>query len=701
MASFDYTPVTRATAKVLDLWNYLAPPNDGNLPRPTGWEQPGFDDSGWATSATPVVNLGQFGGRLIPMGMYYPDRIGIGADRTGTPDTVEALAPWISPPSDQAGFLVRFQFTRPDPPWQLYLLELFFGNRFNASAGQGTQDMADGGFGGDPAGVFHTVCINGNVVRYWWQIDQYLTTGTNLLAFSTSSGVPPLVGGTVNWNDTQAGWETARFVWWQPDTGGQANAWGTITAGLNDKGVLGLGPGQETTTSLVPVQCSSVLPTNILKIVSNGTTTLFLTDDGYVWSCGDNSTGLLGIGSTDTDPHPIPLPLNIPRFASADPNSPSYVAAFPDLVVGGSVVDIAIGFDCAYARTRDGLLFAWGPNAHGTFGNGSTTPYYFAANCIQNYINGALLAYAATAIGCGDNFGAVGIRASGGVPRILTVGQNDMGQLGQGVTGGADTTRFAAATIDTSAMASSAENPYEIQSLSGGDKKLLVALSGYIQFPSSILVDASSWYFGCGPALDGSLDTTNFAAGVGANKIVNIFGFLRRLGGEHANGVQQCGPLSFYTRGTGFALNAASATGDGVLFGGAGDFDGTIVYGTTVTPTTVKSTSSSTTLNAAKLGNGGPSHNPYASGNSQAAACAIGIDGSSPAAVGLLYTWGYGGFGQMGNGSTTTTNTHAISGNGMSGVIDATFANQVAFAVGTGGTPSILGLSRSHAQIIG
>jgi hypothetical protein len=79
--------------------------------------------------------------------------------------------------------------------------------------------------------------------------------------------------------------------------------------------------------------------------------TLALTEDGHVWAWGSNAYGQLGDGSGVDRTTPVELP------------------AFP----GGPVIAVSAGANHSLALTGDGRVWAWGYNALGRLGDGTTT----------------------------------------------------------------------------------------------------------------------------------------------------------------------------------------------------------------------------------------------------------------------------------------------------------------------------------------
>ncbi|MFZ5351273.1 MAG: PKD domain-containing protein [Bacillota bacterium] len=81
--------------------------------------------------------------------------------------------------------------------------------------------------------------------------------------------------------------------------------------------------------------------TDVKKVLTNGSRTLILRDDGTVWATGDNSSGSLGVGGTD------------------------YKYSFTQVQNLSNVVDIYLGYRHCAAKTKDGNFYIWGDNGGG------------------------------------------------------------------------------------------------------------------------------------------------------------------------------------------------------------------------------------------------------------------------------------------------------------------------------------------------
>ena len=112
--------------------------------------------------------------------------------------------------------------------------------------------------------------------------------------------------------------------------------------------------------------------TGVRQIASGGTRDFALLDDGEVMAWGDDRSGDLGVqesGETEKclgETHAItPIPCStIPRTVMASPGTPL-----------AGVERIGVGNESAYAVRAGGEeVLAWGEDARGQLGNGSTTP---------------------------------------------------------------------------------------------------------------------------------------------------------------------------------------------------------------------------------------------------------------------------------------------------------------------------------------
>lgn len=169
---------------------------------------------------------------------------------------------------------------------------------------------------------------------------------------------------------------------------GPTRSWGS-----NEHGQLGAPSSQQRSSSDV------ALPQRVVTVASGAEHTLVVGDDGKIAAFGKNESGQLGIGAAGPDAV-APIPLR-------------------DL---DHVIAVAAGVRHSLALKDDGTVWAWGSNAAGQLGTGSTVDSAIPVRV------GAISD--ATAIAAGD-FHSMALSTSGAV---YAWGDNSQGQLGDGTT---------------------------------------------------------------------------------------------------------------------------------------------------------------------------------------------------------------------------------------------------------------------------
>ncbi|MDR2017583.1 MAG: hypothetical protein LBQ00_01675 [Syntrophobacterales bacterium] len=183
-------------------------------------------------------------------------------------------------------------------------------------------------------------------------------------------------------------------------------AWGDNTYGqLGDK---------TTTSKNIPVQ---VKVESIIALAAGAHHSLALTKDGTVWAWGDNAYGQLGDGTTAQKNTPVPVYQPPQKLSLIKP--PPFTA-------------LAAGADHSLALKEDGTVWAWGRNNNGQLGDGTTaqknTP-------VQAQVKGVI----ALAAGADHSLALLPPQMKCGSGPLLAWGDNAYGQLGDGTTASTNT----------------------------------------------------------------------------------------------------------------------------------------------------------------------------------------------------------------------------------------------------------------------
>ena len=170
--------------------------------------------------------------------------------------------------------------------------------------------------------------------------------------------------------------------------------------GQNNKGQLGLG---DTTNRNIFTKVTTNINNDVKQVACGNNHTIILKNDGSVWSCGQNTSGQLGLGdNTDRT-----------TFTQVTTN------------INNDVKQIACGAAHTFILKNDGSIYSCGYNNYGQLGVGDTTNRNAFTQVTTNINNDV------KQIACGQNYTFI-LKNDGSV---WSCGYNAYGQLGLGTSG--------------------------------------------------------------------------------------------------------------------------------------------------------------------------------------------------------------------------------------------------------------------------
>ena len=239
------------------------------------------------------------------------------------------------------------------------------------------------------AGFYHSLAIGSDSKLYTWGNNLYgqLGNGSNTsssvpVTVSLSDGVTPTVIAAGDFHSLAIGSDNKLYAW-----------------GQNNFGQLGNGSTTNSNTPTVVNLPDGIIPTAIAGGLFHS---LAIGSDNKLYAWGSNQAGQLGNGSNNNSAIPV-------------------VVSLPDGVVP---IAIAAGAQHSLAIGSDNKLYAWGYNAYGQLGNGTTTGSNIPV--LVNLAEGVIpIAIAA---------GYYHTMATGNDGKLYSWGDNSYGQLGDGTS---------------------------------------------------------------------------------------------------------------------------------------------------------------------------------------------------------------------------------------------------------------------------
>ena len=390
--------------------------------------------------------------------------------------------------------------------------------------------------------------------------------------------------------------------------------WGDNTYGQVGSGATQLGPAHLTAI------------TGMTAISGGYSHSLGLRGDGTVWAWGRNQYGQLGNGTTTTAANPTPVQVSGLTGVTA--------------IAGGADVDYSL------ALKGDGSVWAWGNNAAGQLGDGTTTS---RSAPVQVTGLAGVIAISAGSPSTTENGHSLALKSDG---TVWAWGYNADGQLGDGTTTNRPTPVQVGGLTGVAAIAAGANHSLALKSdgtvrawgngsygqLGNGAGSLLgskspIAVSG--------LTGVSAVTAGWGHSLALKSDGTVWAWGDNLQGQVGDGTYVNRLSPvQVGGGAVPCTPVTLPATcaATGIVagdVHSLAVKADGTVWGWGEDNDGQLGRGGVASPLSPQSVPAQTGVSGISTAVAGAWHS-----------FGLGLDGS-------VWAWGLNNYGQLGDGTIT------------------------------------------------
>ena len=452
------------------------------------------------------------------------------------------------------------------------------------------------------AGIIHSMAIGSDGKLYTWGNNNYGELGNGTTTQSTTPVVVNLPAGV---SPTAITGGSAHSM--AKGSDGKLYTWGN-----NNLGQLGNGTTSSTSTPGIINLPAGVSPTTITAGTNHN---MVIGSDGKLYAWGYNDCGQLGNGTLPQSNSPVAV--NLPA------------GVFPTVIAAGTNHTLAIG--------NDSKLYAWGNNNVGQLGDGTTIES--TSPIVINLLAGV----SPTAIAAGNDHSL----AIGSDGKLYAWGDNSRGQLGNGTNVASNTPLVVNLPAGVSPTAIAAGDYYSIAI--GNDGKLYawgfnqigqLGNGNYTSSNSPVVVNLPA---GVSPTIIAAGGGHSMAIGNDGKLYAWGFNFYGQLG--NGNNTSSNMPVvvnlpagvspTIIAAGGGHSMTIGN---NGKLYAWGDNSSGQLGNGTTTQSNTPVVVNLAAGISPAAIA-AGDSHS-----------LAIGNDGK-------LYTWGYNYYGQLGNGTTTQSNT--------------------------------------------